>query len=73
MARSKKDDAGEEQEVKETKKKGTSKAKADKTKRAPTAYNLFIQKTINELKTSHPEMDHKQRFKAATEAWKAQK
>jgi len=32
-----------------------------------------IKKTIEELKTSHPEMDHKQRFKAATEAWSKQK
>jgi hypothetical protein len=40
---------------------------------APSAYNIFIKDKIEELKTSHPDMDHKQRFKAATQAWGEQK
>eukprot|EP00047_Mylnosiga_fluctuans_P001349 m.219874 g.219874 ORF g.219874 m.219874 type:complete len:90 (+) comp10269_c0_seq1:204-473(+) len=55
-------------------KKGAAKtAKAEKTKRAPSAYNIFIKDKLAELKASNPEMDHKQRFKAATEAWNEQK
>jgi hypothetical protein len=40
---------------------------------APSAYNTYIKEKLAELKVSKPNLDHKQRFKAATEAWTEQK
>merc|ERR1712167_149920 len=56
-----------------TKKKSGAKDKKDKVKRAPSAYNVFMKKELEKLKKSKPNMDHKERFKAAAQAWSKQK
>ena len=44
-----------------------------KVKRAPTQYNLFIQKKIMELKNSNPDIDRKELMKMAAKAWSEEK
>ena len=44
-----------------------------KVKRAPTKYNLFIQKKIMELKNSNPDIDRKELMKMAAKAWSEEK
>lgn len=41
-----------------------------KPKRAPSAYNLFLQEEIARVKQQSPALDHKQVFKQATDNWK---
>jgi len=37
--------------------------------RAPSAYNIFMKKELEKLKTSSPTLDHKGRFAAAAANW----
>ena len=37
--------------------------------RAPSEYNIFMKKEIKKLKISHPDLDHKVRFKMAAGNW----
>jgi hypothetical protein len=39
--------------------------------RAYSPYNAFMKTMIAELKVSNPNMEHKQHFKTATEAWRS--
>jgi hypothetical protein len=42
-------------------------------KRAPSAYNLFVKDKIAEVKAENPELNSKEAFKMAIEAWNKQK
>ena len=42
-------------------------------KRAPSAYNLFVKDKIAEIKTENPDLNSKEAFKMAIEAWNKQK
>ena len=44
--------------------------KAEKKKREPSAYNLFVRDALNELKVSQPELSGKDRFREAMKKWK---
>ena len=39
-------------------------------KRAPPAYNLFMQNEIAAVKSANPKMEHKEAFKKAAANWK---
>ncbi len=47
--------------------------KAERKKREPSAYNLFVRDALNELKVSQPEMTGKDRFREAMKQWKEHK
>lgn len=47
--------------------------KATKTKRKPSAYNNYMSKALKEMKTSHPDMTHMERFKKCASEWKSSK
>jgi hypothetical protein len=55
------------------KKQPVKKETTNKTKKAPTAYNIFMKKEIENLKKENPNMDHKERFKLAAQNWSKQK
>jgi hypothetical protein len=40
-----------------------------KVERKPSAFNQFMKKQIETLKTEKPDLDHKSRFKMASEMW----
>jgi len=42
-------------------------------KRAPSAYNIFVAEKITEFKNEFPELNSKEVFKKAIEAWNTQK
>jgi len=42
-------------------------------KRAPSAYNLFVKDKIAEIKKENPDLNSKDAFKKAIEAWNKQK
>ena len=50
----------------------TTKA-APKKKRAPTAYNLFMQTMIKELRQKHPTIDKKELMSMGAQKWQEQK
>ena len=39
-------------------------------KRAPSAYNLYMAKTLKQLKKKHPKTSHTVLFKRAAKSWK---
>lgn len=43
------------------------------TKRTPSAYNIFMREEIGRLQKSHPDLDHKERFKMAAGNWSKKK
>lgn len=45
------------------------KAAKPKVERKPSAFNQFMKKQIESLKADKPDMDHKTRFKMASEMW----
>ena len=45
-------------------------AAKERKRRAPSAYNKFIQEQLKELKASHPGATQQQRFKMAAAKWK---
>ena len=45
-------------------------AKAEKVKRPPSAYNLFMKTELAKVKKANPELDHKAAFTAAAGNWK---
>ncbi len=47
--------------------------KAERKKREPSAYNLFVRDALNELKVSQPELSGKDRFREAMKQWKEHK
>ncbi len=47
--------------------------KAEKKKREPSAYNLFVRDALNELKVSQPDLNGKDRFREAMKQWKEHK
>ena len=54
--------------------KAKTKAKrAPNPDRVPSPYNTFVKEKLAELKISHPDMSHQDRFKKCAELWKAQK
>jgi hypothetical protein len=50
-------------------KKTTVKEAKPKVERKPSAFNQFMKKQIEALKTEKPDLDHKSRFKMASEMW----
>ncbi|CAG8446739.1 12787_t:CDS:2 [Funneliformis caledonium] len=40
------------------------------TKKAPTAYNIFMKTELPKVKAENPGMDHKEAFKLAASNWK---
>ena len=64
---------------KSTLKKSKSVTKTDnsktqeKSKRAPTTYQIFMKEEIARLKESHPKLEHKERFSMAAQNWSKQK
>ena len=53
--------------------KEKSPKKTEKSKRAPTAYQIFMKEEIARLKESHPKLEHKERFSMAAQNWSKQK
>ena len=43
---------------------------AAKVKRAPSAYNKYMAKTLKQLKKKHPRSNHQVLFKRAAKSWK---
>lgn len=43
---------------------------AKKVKRAPSAYNRYMAKTLKQLKKKHPKTSHTVLFKRAAKSWK---
>ena len=43
---------------------------AAKVKRAPSAYNKYMAKTLKQRKKKHPKTDHTVLFKRAAKSWK---
>lgn len=43
---------------------------AAKVKRAPSAYNKYMAKTLKQLKKKHPKTSHTVLFKKAAKSWK---
>ena len=66
----------EKVEVPKATKKGGKKSDdtpvAEKKKRAPSAYNLYIKEKMAEIKVAQPELKGRDLMKAATEAWNAE-
>lgn len=63
-----------EKEINELKSNSTSSNKRQKQKvpkppKPPSAYNLYMKDKLKELKETHPNMSHKEVWKAATSAW----
>ena len=64
---------------KSTLKKSKSATKTDKsktqekTKRPLTAYQIFMKEEIEKLKTTHPTLEHKERFSMVAQKWSEQK
>jgi len=52
---------------------GKQKKKKSDTPRAPSKYNIFFKKCIEELKKECPDMTHQERFKECAKRWKDQK
>ena len=53
--------------------KEKSVTKTEKSKRPPTAYQIFMKEEIARLKDSHPKLEHKERFSMAAQNWSKQK
>mgnify|MGYP001339609545 CR=1 FL=1 len=64
---------------KSTLKKSKSVTKTDnsktqeKSKRAPTTYQIFMKEEIEKLKTTHPTLEHKEKFSMVAQKWSEQK
>jgi hypothetical protein len=43
-----------------------------RSKRAPSAYNLFMKAELAKVKAERPNLDHKQAFKVAASRWSKQ-
>eukprot|EP00602_Paraphysomonas_sp_CaronLab_P009653 CAMPEP_0185023104 /NCGR_PEP_ID=MMETSP1103-20130426/5795_1 /TAXON_ID=36769 /ORGANISM="Paraphysomonas bandaiensis, Strain Caron Lab Isolate" /LENGTH=69 /DNA_ID=CAMNT_0027555527 /DNA_START=73 /DNA_END=282 /DNA_ORIENTATION=+ len=55
-------------------KRSSAKATSEpKSKRAPSAYNIFMKAEIAKVKKANPGFDHKEAFKAAAGHWKTAK
>ena len=64
---------GAKQEARKTAKsagKKTVKKVVKKAKRAPSAYNKYMKKTMAKLKKKHPRKKHSAIFKQAASSWK---
>lgn len=48
----------------------SSKKVVAKAKRAPSAYNRYMKKTLAQLKKKHPKTSHQVLFKRAAKSWK---
>ena len=51
-------------------KKAAKAPKAEKVKRPPSAYNLFMKSELAKVKAKSPELNHKEAFTAAANNWK---
>ena len=49
---------------------GKPKKKKSDTPRAPSKYNLFFKKCMEQLKKECPDMSHQERFKEVAKRWK---
>lgn len=49
------------------------KVKKAKTKRKPTAYNIFMKSEIKKVKKANPSISHIEAFKRAAGNWKSNK
>lgn len=49
---------------------GKPKKKKSDTPRAPSKYNIFFKKCMEELKKECPDMTHQERFKECAKRWK---
>ncbi|KAG9070774.1 hypothetical protein KI688_008314 [Linnemannia hyalina] len=47
-----------------------AKSHASRSKRQPTAYNLFIKDKLPNYKSAHPNVKHKEAFKQVAYLWK---
>ncbi|KAF9924161.1 hypothetical protein FBU30_005829 [Linnemannia zychae] len=47
-----------------------SKINAPRSKRLPTAYNLYIKNELPKYKAAHPNVEHKKAFKQVAYLWK---
>jgi hypothetical protein len=45
-------------------------AKKVKTKRGPSAFNLYMKERIPQIKSEHPELSHNEAFKMSAGQWK---
>tara|TARA_B110001450_G_scaffold1732_1_gene1989 strand:+ start:7953 stop:8171 length:219 start_codon:yes stop_codon:yes gene_type:complete len=61
-----------EKEIKELK-MGKSVEKKEKKTRAPSAYNIFMKAELANVKATHPDMSHKERFKLAASRYGGKK
>ena len=50
-----------------------TKENAEKKKRTPTAYNIFVKETVIKLQESHKDLTPKERFKLAISMWSENK
>lgn len=64
-----KSDVESDEEPGEKKRKRASKKNADKPKKAPSAYNIFIKQKMLELKESDPSIPPKDLMKVASTYW----
>lgn len=55
------------------KKNKKTKENAEKKKRNPTAYNIFVKETVIKLQESHKDLTPKERFKLAISMWSENK
>jgi len=70
------DDASSDNDEKTKKKRVKRERDADGNiikKRAPSAYNIFVAEKIAEIKKENPDLNSKDAFKQAIEAWNKQK
>ena len=52
----------------------TDKSKTqEKTKRPLTEYQIFMKEEIEKLKTTHPTLEHKEKFSMVAQKWSEQK
>lgn len=56
--------------AKKTAAKAAKSPKAEKVKRAPSAYNLFMKSELAKVKAKNPTLNHKEAFTAAANNWK---
>ncbi|KAF9320572.1 hypothetical protein BGZ91_004703 [Linnemannia elongata] len=47
-----------------------SKSHASRSKRQPTAYNLYIKDELPKYKATHPNIEHKEAFRQVAYLWK---
>jgi hypothetical protein len=62
-----------EKELRDLKMGKVPQVKKEKGTRKSSAYNIFMKEELAKIKSSHPEMPHKERFKLAASRYGAKK